>query len=137
MRSLSAFFPPALQVDVIESCGADLQWRLERFTLPEQLSFCAAATLGREAAEVRGVLDDTSHVAERSAQAADALADAVDDFADRYPAEGRCPADDVLAANELSEARLRVTVTGGGQRCNRVGGLSRHTQGLPRRHNNP
>ncbi|MDY7106051.1 MAG: glutamate-cysteine ligase family protein [Actinomycetota bacterium] len=26
-----------------------------------------------------------------------ALADAVDEFADRYPAEGRCPADDVLA----------------------------------------
>jgi hypothetical protein len=54
LRSLSAFFPPALQVDVIESCGADLQWRLERFTLPEQLSFCAAATLGRDVVVLGG-----------------------------------------------------------------------------------
>jgi hypothetical protein len=54
LRSLSAFFAPALQVDVIESCGADLQWRLERFTLPEQLSFCAAAALGRDVVVLGG-----------------------------------------------------------------------------------
>jgi len=48
-----------------------------------------ASSMGREAAEVRGVIDDTTQAAQRSAQAVSALARQVQDITQAQQAIGR------------------------------------------------
>lgn len=63
-----------------------------------------ASSMGREAAEVRGVIDDTTRVAQRSAQAVSALAQRVQEVTQAQQAIGQVTQDSLGAVERAREA---------------------------------
>ena len=89
--------PPLLSLPDDEPAGADLQGAIRSIS---QL----ASNIGREAAEVRGLLDDTGKVSERGAQAVAALASQVGDITAAQGEIGAVSAGGLGAVERVREA---------------------------------
>ncbi len=74
-----------------------------------------ASSMGREAAEVRGVIDDTTKAAQRSAQAVSALAQRVQEITSAQHAIGGTTRESLTAVD-----RARATVEGVGQEVSAI-----------------